>query len=76
MGLFERSPNDPQRKELNPILKLSLELGPLAVFFFGNALATGSQIFFRLSQPSAAASSSAPRSSSSLRSSRSPSRWR
>jgi intracellular septation protein len=37
MGIFERAPNDPQRKELNPLLKLALELGPLGVFFFGNA---------------------------------------
>jgi intracellular septation protein len=37
MGIFERGPNDPGRKELNPFLKLALELGPLAVFFFGNA---------------------------------------
>ena len=37
MGIFERGPNDPGRKELNPVLKLALELGPLAVFFFGNA---------------------------------------
>jgi len=37
MGIFERGPNDPRRKELNPILKLTLELGPLAVFFLGNA---------------------------------------
>jgi intracellular septation protein len=37
MPLFERGPNDPGRKEINPILKLVLELGPLAVFFFGNA---------------------------------------
>ena len=37
MGVFERAPNDPNRKELNPFLKLLLELGPLGVFFFGNA---------------------------------------
>jgi len=37
MGIFERSPNDPKLKQLNPFLKLALELGPLAVFFFGNA---------------------------------------
>jgi intracellular septation protein len=36
MELFERSPNDPKRAEINPILKLVLELGPLGVFFFGN----------------------------------------
>ncbi|MCX5494820.1 septation protein A [Kaistia dalseonensis] len=34
---IERAPNDPKRKELNPILKLLLELGPLGVFFFANA---------------------------------------
>jgi intracellular septation protein len=37
MGIFEGGPNDPRRKELNPLLKLSLELGPLMVFFLGNA---------------------------------------
>ncbi len=35
--LFERDPSDPKRKELNPLLKLALELGPLLVFFFVNA---------------------------------------
>ena len=37
MSVFERSPNDPARAELNPFLKLALELGPLGVFFFVNA---------------------------------------
>ena len=37
MSVFERSPNDPARAELNPFLKLALELGPLGVFFFANA---------------------------------------
>lgn len=36
-GIFERDPSDPKRKEMNPILKLALELGPLVVFFFANA---------------------------------------
>ena len=35
--IFERDPSDPQRKTLNPLLKLVLELGPLMVFFFANA---------------------------------------
>lgn len=35
--IFERDPGDPKRKHINPILKLALELGPLLVFFFGNA---------------------------------------
>ncbi|MEX0345162.1 MAG: septation protein A [Rhizobiaceae bacterium] len=35
--IFERDPSDPQRKEMNPILKLALELGPLMVFFFANS---------------------------------------
>lgn len=35
--IFERDPSDPERKELNPILKLVLELGPLLVFFFANS---------------------------------------
>jgi len=34
---FERPPNSPTRKEVNPFLKLVLELGPLGVFFFANA---------------------------------------
>ncbi len=34
---FEHDPNAPDRKELPPLLKLALELGPLAVFFFANA---------------------------------------
>jgi intracellular septation protein len=37
MGVFEPAPNDPRHAELNPFLKLGLELGPLVVFFFGNA---------------------------------------
>ncbi len=36
-SLIERKPNDPRRKEVNPVLKLVLELGPLAVFFFANS---------------------------------------
>jgi len=35
--IFERDPSDPKRKEMNPLLKLVLELGPLMVFFFANA---------------------------------------
>ncbi|MCY0092707.1 septation protein A [Hoeflea ulvae] len=35
--VFERDPGDPQRKHVNPLLKLVLELGPLMVFFFANA---------------------------------------
>jgi intracellular septation protein len=38
---FEPPPNTParerERKEMNPLLKLALELGPLGVFFFANA---------------------------------------
>lgn len=34
---FEHSPNDPTRKEMSPLLKLVLELGPLGVFFLFNA---------------------------------------
>jgi intracellular septation protein len=37
MGVFERGPNDPRHAEVNPFLKLGLELGPLIVFFFANA---------------------------------------
>ena len=36
-SLIERDPNDPKRKEINPVLKLVLELGPLAIFFFANS---------------------------------------
>jgi intracellular septation protein len=35
--ILERDPSDPQKKEINPLLKLTLELGPLMVFFFANA---------------------------------------
>ncbi|TDI56266.1 MAG: septation protein A [Alphaproteobacteria bacterium] len=37
MTVFERPPNAPGRKEINPLLKLVLELGPLGIFFFANA---------------------------------------
>ncbi len=37
MGVLEQAPNDPRRAEINPLLKLALELGPLGVFFLGNA---------------------------------------
>ncbi|MGO4447946.1 septation protein A [Phyllobacterium sp. TAF24] len=36
-SVFERDPSDPSRKEVAPLLKLALELGPLMVFFFANA---------------------------------------
>jgi len=35
--ILERDPSDPKHKEINPVLKLVLELGPLMVFFFANA---------------------------------------
>jgi intracellular septation protein len=35
-SIIEPGPNEPH-KELNPLLKLALELGPLLVFFFANA---------------------------------------
>ncbi|MFN4274037.1 MAG: septation protein A [Aliihoeflea sp.] len=36
--ILERDPSDPKKKEdINPVLKLALELGPLMVFFFANA---------------------------------------
>ena len=35
--ILERGPGDPTQKELNPLLTLALELGPLLVFFFANA---------------------------------------
>lgn len=34
---FEHGPNDPDRRELSPLPKLLLELGPLVLFFFANA---------------------------------------
>jgi intracellular septation protein len=35
--IIERDPADPKKKkEINPLLKLALELGPLMVFFFAN----------------------------------------
>ena len=35
--ILERDPSDPKHKQVNPVLKLALELGPLLVFFFANA---------------------------------------
>lgn len=35
--ILERDPTDPKKREINPLLKLALELGPLLVFFFANA---------------------------------------
>jgi intracellular septation protein len=34
--ILERDPTDPRKTEINPLLKLALELGPLVVFFFAN----------------------------------------
>lgn len=34
--ILEREPGDPKKTEINPLLKLALELGPLMVFFFAN----------------------------------------
>ncbi|MBX3569531.1 MAG: septation protein A [Rhizobiaceae bacterium] len=34
--ILERDPADPHKPEVNPALKLALELGPLMVFFFAN----------------------------------------
>ncbi len=34
MSIFERQPGDPERKEVQPFVKMALELGPLGVFFF------------------------------------------
>ncbi|WP_150523195.1 septation protein A [Roseibium sediminis] len=34
---LEHAPNDPTRKEMAPLLKLALELGPLGVFFLFNS---------------------------------------
>ena len=35
--IIEEEPNSPDRKEMNPLLKFGLELGPLLVFFFANS---------------------------------------
>lgn len=35
--VFEQAPNAPDRTEINPLLKMALELGPLILFFFANA---------------------------------------
>jgi intracellular septation protein len=37
MKILEGAPNDPKRADVNPFLKLGLELGPLLVFFFANS---------------------------------------
>src|SRR5690606_28871981 len=34
--IIERDPSDPRKKDVNPLLKLVLEMGPLMVFFFAN----------------------------------------
>ena len=34
--ILEREPGDARKPEVNPLLKLALELGPLMVFFFAN----------------------------------------
>ncbi len=34
--ILEKPPNTPGRREMNPLLKFVLELGPLVVFFFAN----------------------------------------
>jgi intracellular septation protein len=34
--ILERDPGDPKKKQINPLLKLALELGPALVFFFVN----------------------------------------
>lgn len=34
--IIERDPADPRKQEVNPLLKLALEMGPLMVFFFAN----------------------------------------
>lgn len=35
-NIIEREPGDPRKTEINPLLKLALELGPLLIFFFAN----------------------------------------
>lgn len=45
--IFERDPSDPQRKEVPPLLKLALELGPLLVFFLPIRVVSGWLSVFR-----------------------------
>ncbi|WP_298985195.1 septation protein A [uncultured Roseibium sp.] len=47
---LEHAPNDPTRKELSPLLKLALELGPLGVFFLFNARGEQLAASFRVLQ--------------------------
>ena len=35
--VIERDPTDSAKKQVNPLLKLALEIGPLIVFFYANA---------------------------------------
>lgn len=35
--VIERDPTDSAKKQVNPLLKLALEIGPLIIFFFANA---------------------------------------
>ncbi|KQQ79592.1 septation protein A [Aureimonas sp. Leaf324] len=35
--IIEKPPNAPGRRQVNPLLKFALELGPLVVFFFANS---------------------------------------
>ena len=35
--ILESGPSDPKKKEISPLFKLALELGPLLVFFFANS---------------------------------------
>ncbi|WP_062206377.1 septation protein A [Aureimonas sp. AU12] len=35
--IIEKAPNAPGKREINPLLKFALELGPLVVFFFANS---------------------------------------
>jgi len=55
VSVFERDPSDPKRKHINPLLKLTLEVGPLLVFFFANSrgawLAEQYPIFASLGEP-------------------------
>lgn len=43
---LERAPNDPERVEINPLLKMALELGPLILFFVANGRADGLAVRF------------------------------
>lgn len=53
--ILERDPSDPRKKQINPLLKFALELGPGLIFFFvtlrGEWLATKFPILASIGEP-------------------------